>query len=87
MLGRRAILQQSWCGSPQEGEPRGGIRPTVAARSVWARIEAFGRNRAFVSAHRAARALWLAGVETLFPAGTYWLRRFANVPVAPAVAN
>jgi REP element-mobilizing transposase RayT len=87
VLGRRAILQQSWCGSPHEAEPRGGIRPAVAARSIWARIEALGRNRAFVSAHRAARALWLAGVKTLFPAGTYWLRRFANVPVATAVAN
>ena len=63
-------------------EPRRNLRPTVAARSVWARIEALQRNRDFVAAYRAARALWVSGQEAWFPAGTYWLRRFANIRVA-----
>jgi putative transposase len=82
VLGRRAVCKQSWRDRPRSHEPRFGLRPRVAARNKWARIEALQRNAAFVEAYRAARALWLAGQLTLFPPGTYWLRRFANVPVA-----
>jgi hypothetical protein len=56
----------------------------VAARSKWARIEALLRNRAFLVDYAAARAGWQAGVAMTFPIGTYWLQRFANVPVAAA---
>ncbi len=83
VLGRQRALRQSWRDSPSSEQPRRGIRPTIAARNIWARIEAIHRNRQFVAEYRAARALWLAGVPVVFPAGTYWLRRFANVPVAP----
>ncbi|MCA9676780.1 MAG: hypothetical protein H6709_03725 [Kofleriaceae bacterium] len=82
VLGRRGVLQQDWRSRPTSREPRRGLRPRVAARSVWARIEALQRNRAFIDAYRAARAAWLAGLEAVFPPGTYWLRRFASVVVA-----
>jgi REP element-mobilizing transposase RayT len=81
VLGRRAILAQSWRDSPTTREPRRNLRPTVAARSQWARIEALLRNRAFVAAYRTARALWRAGVDACFPPGTYWLRLHARVPI------
>jgi len=28
-----------------------------------------------------ARERWRNGIPTVFPAGTYWLQRFASVPV------
>jgi hypothetical protein len=54
----------------------------VATRSKWARIEALLRNRAFVVDYASARAQWREGIPAMFPSGTYWLRRFAYVPVA-----
>jgi REP element-mobilizing transposase RayT len=87
VMGRRAILRQSWRSAPSSDEPRGGLRPRVAARSVWSRIEALRRDRSFVAAYREARASWLAGRDTQFPIGTYWLARFANVPIVASVLN
>jgi hypothetical protein len=52
------------------------------ARSQWARLEALLRNREFLAAYRAARDRWIAGAAIAFPIGTYWLRRFAHVPLA-----
>lgn len=82
VLGRRAVRQQSWRDRPETREPRFGLRPQVACRNKWARIEALQRNRHFLDAYLAARARWRAGLPTLFPAGTYWLRHFAFVPIA-----
>jgi len=81
VLGRRAICRQSWRESPRTCEPRRNLRPVIAARSPWSRIEALQRNREFVAAYREARDRWLAGTASIFPVGTYWLRRFANVPL------
>jgi REP element-mobilizing transposase RayT len=82
VLGRRTILRQSWRACPASPEPRRNLRPQLAARCQWARIEALGRNREFLAAYRDARTRWLAGDAAPFPAGTYWLRRFAHVPLA-----
>jgi hypothetical protein len=82
VLGRRAILSQDWNARPMSPEPRRNLRPTVAG-SRWARLEALLRRREFIAAYRAARQLWSAGLAAVFPPGTYWLRRFANVVVAP----
>jgi hypothetical protein len=54
----------------------------VAAQNKWARIEALLRNRAFVEAYTTARAAWREGIPVMFPPGTYWLGRFAQVAVA-----
>jgi hypothetical protein len=64
-------------------KPRRGLRPTIAAKNLWARLEAIQRKREFVTAYRCARRAWLAGTPVPFPAGTYWLRRFMGVEVAP----
>jgi REP-associated tyrosine transposase len=82
VLGRRTILRQSWRDCPASREPRRNLRPRIAARNPWARIEAIRRNREFVVAYRDARAGWIAGDAIPFPVGTYWLRRFAHVPLA-----
>jgi hypothetical protein len=82
VLGRRAVLQQSWRGCPSRMEPRRNLRPQVASRSKWPRIEALQRNRAFIEDYAQARDTWRDGNSVAFPSGTYWLRRFANVTVA-----
>ena len=82
ILGRRTILRQSWRDCPASREPRRNLRPRIAARNQWARIEAIRRNREFLVAYREARVCWLAGDTIPFPVGTYWLRRFTHVPLA-----
>ena len=66
---------------PASVEPRRNLRPRVASRSKWARIEALLRNRAFVIEYASAREGWRDGVPAVFPPGTYWLQRFAAVRV------
>jgi len=83
VLGRYAVLRQSWRDSPTSREPRRGLRPTIAGRNLWARLEAIERKREFVIRYRAARKAFLTGLPVVFPNGTYWLARFAGVSVAP----
>jgi putative transposase len=83
VLGRKRILQQSWRDSPTSREPRRVLRPRLAARSKWARIEALLQSRVFHSEYARARRALLAGTPIPFPAGTYWLRRFAGVETSP----
>jgi REP element-mobilizing transposase RayT len=88
VLGRRAILAQRWNSRPTSREPRRQLDPRVAARSKWSRIEALMRNRAFRDAYVAAREAFLAGVrDVVFPAGTYWLKRFVQAACAPCPAT
>lgn len=87
VMGSRRILRQSWRASPLTPRPRRTIRPRVAAKCKWKRIAALQRLREFVAAHRDARHKWLDRIYVLFPPGTYWLHRFANVPVAPLPAS
>lgn len=85
VLGRRAILEQDWRGCPDTPKPRKGVNPRIAARSRWSRVEALQRNRAFRDAYITARAAYLRGERgVVFPAGTYWLSRFAKVTCATA---
>jgi len=83
VLGRYAILKQSWRESPTSREPRRNLRPTIAARSLWARLEAIQRKHEFTLACGRARQALLAGTPIPFPAGTYWLHRFVCVAVVP----
>jgi len=84
ILGRRAVLAQRWSDRPATREPRRQLDPRVAARSKWSRIEALMRNRDFRAAYAAAREAFVAGVrDVVFPAGTYWLRRFIRAACAP----
>ena len=88
VMGRYAVLRQSWRDSPTSREPRRNLRPTIAARNLWARLEAIQRKREFTAAYREARRALLAGSPIPFPAGTYWLRRFVHVAVeAPEKLN
>ena len=83
VLGRRRVLRQSWRDCPTSQEPRRGLRPRVAARNKWLRIAKLQRNKRWQKEYREARLKLLANIPVEFPYGTYWLRRFANVPVKP----
>ena len=84
VLGRRAVLDQKWSDSPTSREPRRELDPRVAARSKWSRIEALLRNSIFRDAYAVARDALLAGNRAVvFPAGTYWLRRFVQATCEP----
>ena len=83
VVGRARVLRQCWRDSPTSQEPRRNLRPRVAAQSKWARVETLQDDRQFRIDYRAARIALLAGEPAVFPPGTYWLRRFAGVAVAP----
>lgn len=83
VVGRRAVLMQSWETSPLTKERRRGVEPRIACRNIWRRIESLQRSKLWVAKYRAARDAFLAGVEVVFPAGTFWLHRFAGVLCEP----
>ena len=87
VVGRRVVRSQHWSESPHSREPRRRMSPRVACKNTWRRIEALRRNKAWVAAYREARNAFVAGLKALFPAGTFWLRRFAGVPCDPAPAG
>jgi putative transposase len=61
VLGRRAVQAQSWRDHPASREPRRNLRPAVASRSKWARLEALLRNRGFAMEYASARERWRDG--------------------------
>ncbi len=82
LVGRKDVLKQPWRHSPSTREPRRGMSPQVACRNKWARIEALARNQAFLDQYRGAREEQLAGRQTVFPPGTWWLCRYAGLIAA-----
>jgi putative transposase len=81
VLGRRGVLAQPWKGSPTTIEPRRNLRPRFAG-GISERVAALLGYREFLAAYRNARQRWLQSRNATFPPGTYWLARFAAVPVA-----
>jgi hypothetical protein len=82
IVGRRRVLEQSWKSSSTTVEPRRVLRPRFAG-STDRRVAALQEYRLFLFQYRTAREAWLRGLAVTFPAGTYWLRRFANVQTEP----
>jgi hypothetical protein len=86
VLGREAILAQDPFACPQSVAPHFGISPRIASKSKWTRIEALQHCKDFLERYARAIKAWMLGAtEVVFPAGTYWMRRFARV-VCEAVA-
>jgi hypothetical protein len=83
-LGMRRVLRQRVTDTPRSRAPRRGIRPRVAGRSKWARIEAIQRNRRWQAEYHAARERFSAGDrDVVFPYGTYKLRLECGVQCRP----
>lgn len=87
ILGSALVRAQHWNDSPRPGELRRGLDPRVACKDTWRRIEALTRNKVWLDTYRAARLAFLAGAEAIFPAGTFWLRRFAGAECEPAATG
>jgi REP element-mobilizing transposase RayT len=84
-LGEARILKVRPSASPKTEEVRGGLKPRVACRDKWKRIEALGRLAAFVEAYRSALRAWRRGrADVRFPAGTYLVRVTHGVACEPA---
>jgi hypothetical protein len=82
VLGRKRVLKQSWKACAVKEEPRRNLRPRFSGRPTECAIALLG-YKAFVCAYRDARLRWLAKQPAQFPPGTYWLARFAAIPIAP----
>ena len=72
-MGVRAVLRQRWFDCPKTVAPRRKSKPRFACHDLQRRLEAMVQYRAFVAAYKLARKCVLAGLEAIFPAGTYWL--------------
>lgn len=71
-LGARRVSRQKTFHSPRTIAPRRNLKPRVAAKNKWRRIEALRRLQGWVKAYREALKQWKAGArDVVFPAGTY----------------
>jgi putative transposase len=74
-LGAKGVLRQLPFGRPVLVEPRRGIKPRVAGRDKWRRIEALRHLVEFLGEYRRAFEAWRRGsASVVFPAGTYLMR-------------
>jgi REP element-mobilizing transposase RayT len=84
-LGAARVLAQNPFSRPAPGEPRFGVKPRIAARDKWKRIEGLLRLKSFVQAYRQSQSGWRSGDrDVVFPAGTYLLRILHGVHCAGA---
>lgn len=82
-LGVRRVLRQRHTDTPSSHAPRRKLKPRVAAKNKWRRIEALQRLKEFVVAYREAWLQWKQGFrDAVFPAGTYAMVKHANVVCA-----
>jgi putative transposase len=74
-LGVARVLAQQATARPRGPKPRRQLRPRVAARETWERIEALRKLMSFLSSYRSALSAWREGTRVaLFPPGTYLMR-------------
>jgi len=84
-MGMKRVLRQPCESAPQTRAQRFGIKPNVAGKNKWARIEALQMLKSFLTRYVEARLAWSAGMrEVEFPPGTYLMARRFGVTVAPA---
>ena len=81
-MGPRKLEKQRWNRAPRSFERRFNVAPKVAASSKWLVLAELQRDREWERKYAAARDLLRAGKPAVFPAGTYWMQRFAGVSVA-----
>ena len=81
-IGQRKLARQRWNRAPQSFEERFKVTPKHAASSSRRVLAEVQRDRQWERQYAAARTLLRAGKPAVFPAGTYWMRRFAGVDVA-----
>lgn len=76
VLGMARVEGQKYWMSPESVEDIFRTRPSVSARSKWARIDALGRREKFMAAYRCALEAFCAGQrDVVFPRGTWLMRQ------------
>ena len=84
-LGVVRVLAENPLASPPTRPARFELKPRIAARDKWKRIEGILRIKDFERDYRRARRDMLSGVrDVIFPAGTYLLRILFGVRCAGA---
>ena len=86
-LGLEAILKTKHTGRPKTkrgGKPGSRTVPTLKTVSKKAMVHAIDELKAFRQDYAEALRDWRAGRDAVFPAGTWWMARFAGVKVAAA---
>ncbi len=68
---------------PKTPRRKGKLNPTFAAGTAEGQRRGRAILNAFRSAYREALHKWRHGLACVFPAGTFWLARFARVACAP----
>jgi putative transposase len=81
VLGRSKVLEQDWRKAATTPEPRHKLNPRIATSCASRRSLLIRLSKGFQAAYRLAREALVAKSPIPFPAGTYWLRRFAGVTV------
>jgi putative transposase len=84
-LGVARVLAQNPFARPPAGEPRFELKPRIAARDKWKRIEGIFSLKSFLLDYRHAwNARRSGAADQVFPAGTYLLRILHGVQCAGA---
>lgn len=84
-LGVARVLAQDPLSPPSDGEPRFRMKPRIAARDKWRRVEGLLGIKTFEERYRECQVAWRAGLrDVVFPAGTYLLRIMHGVQCAGA---
>lgn len=82
-LGVKAIVEQSPTATPWSTEEGRQLNPRVASPDKWRRIQAHQRDKAWQEHYREALDRYRAGNTNVeFPAGTYWMVRYAGAKCA-----
>lgn len=82
--GVEKLRRRGWNAVPNSFEERFSQTPGVAGSSIWLVLAELQRDRVWERAYAAARDKLRAGLQAIFPEGTYWLRRYAGVRVGLA---
>jgi REP element-mobilizing transposase RayT len=84
VVGRKAVRAASAFDKPRTSAPHRDLRPFVACRNKWRRIEVLEALQDFHRRYAEARDRYVARVrDVLFPAGTFALRKL-GVAIAPS---
>jgi len=82
-MGALKVVAQRPFARPAPREPRRGLKPRLASRDKWKRLEAIGRLKAFLVEYRVAWRSFKAGARKVaFPEGTYGMRVWCGVTCA-----
>jgi putative transposase len=81
------VFEQKWWECPSSHDPRRQLKPTVAGKNKWARIEALRRSAEWLAEYYEALRRFVGGErEVVFPRGTWKMCVRLGCPVADAGA-